>query len=214
MLTAVPTPDPIAEFPPNPTSPGCGVRASPRCAPRWRPRVSPRSCVAGRTTSRTSRGPGAGGRPPRRRRGARSRCSRADEPRPSSSPQFPKARRPGPMIEEWLAVETAAGAQELVAVAPRGPIALDDMPVPAVDGARGRERSCDASVVLGPAKLTKTADELACIARRRRSTRTRCSGCGRSRCRASTATTVSGAFLARGRRAAARPRTRSTRCSR
>jgi Xaa-Pro dipeptidase len=87
---------------------------------------------------------------------------RADEPRPRLFTQFPQGARPGPVIEEWLAVETAEGAQELVALLGEGPIALDDAPFPLWTALAGRS-VCDASAVLGPAKLTKTEDELRCI---------------------------------------------------
>ncbi len=87
---------------------------------------------------------------------------RTDAPRPQLFTQFPQGARPGPVIEEWLAVETGEGAQELVASLGEGPIALDDAPFPLWTALAGRP-VCDASVVLGPAKLTKTEDELRCI---------------------------------------------------
>ena len=98
-----------------------------------------------------------------RRRGARSRCSAPTPPRPNCSPRSRKAPPEGTKLQPWCAVETDTGAQELVAVLPRGPIAIDDMPVPLWTALGGRELR-DAAAVLGPAKLTKTADELACIA--------------------------------------------------
>ena len=87
---------------------------------------------------------------------------RADEPRTQLFTQFPQGARPGPLIEDWVAVETTEGAHELVASLGDGAIALDDAPFPLWTALAGRP-VCDASAVLGPAKLTKTEDELRCI---------------------------------------------------
>ena len=71
---------------------------------------------------------------------------------------------PDEFLHRAIEVETAAGARELVATIGPGRLAIDDMPFPLWDALRPREL-LDASVVLAPAKLTKTADELECIRR-------------------------------------------------
>jgi Xaa-Pro dipeptidase len=79
--------------------------------------------------------------------------------------EFPEGSAPE-IPDEYLhpavEVEAAEGAAELVAKLPPGRLALDDAPFPLWDAFGGREL-VDASVVLGPAKLTKTLDELECI---------------------------------------------------
>jgi Xaa-Pro dipeptidase len=84
-------------------------------------------------------------------------------PQPSLFTRFPEGARANVVRAEWLAVETEAGARELVAALPRGRLALDDASFVLWKALAGRE-VCDASAVLGPAKITKTDDELRCIA--------------------------------------------------
>jgi Xaa-Pro aminopeptidase len=87
---------------------------------------------------------------------------RAGDSRPTLFTQFPQGARGGIALEEWLPVETKAGATELVTALPPGPLALDDASFSLWTALAGRA-VCDASAVLGPAKLTKTEDELRCI---------------------------------------------------
>jgi Xaa-Pro aminopeptidase len=87
----------------------------------------------------------------------------ADAAAPQLFTVFPEGAPEGTNLQPWCAIETDAGAQELVAALPRGPIAIDDAPFPLWTALGARELR-DAAEVLGPAKLTKTADELACIA--------------------------------------------------
>lgn len=61
-----------------------------------------------------------------------------------------------------IEVETAEGAAALVELLPSGVVAIDDAPFPLWERIAGRA-PLDASAVLGPAKLTKTLDELECI---------------------------------------------------
>jgi Xaa-Pro aminopeptidase len=82
---------------------------------------------------------------------------------PNLFTRFPEGARPNVVLDKWLAIETDAGARALVAALPRGRLALDDAPYTLWKALSGRE-VCDASAVLGPAKLTKTDDELRCIA--------------------------------------------------
>jgi Xaa-Pro aminopeptidase len=69
---------------------------------------------------------------------------------------------PADCLHGPIEVETAEGASELVARLADGVVAIDDAPFPLWE--RIVDRSpLDASVVLAPAKLTKTLDELECI---------------------------------------------------
>jgi Xaa-Pro dipeptidase len=87
---------------------------------------------------------------------------RAGDPRPTLFTRFPQGARGGVALEDWLPIETTEGAAELVATLPPGPLALDDASFPLWTALAGRA-VCDASAVFGPAKLTKTEDELRCI---------------------------------------------------
>jgi Xaa-Pro aminopeptidase len=69
---------------------------------------------------------------------------------------------PPEFLHPAVEVETSAGAQELAALLPGGSLALDDAPFPLWQTLASRAPR-DASTVLGPAKLTKTLDELECI---------------------------------------------------
>ena len=69
---------------------------------------------------------------------------------------------PDEFLHRAIEVETAAGARELTGKIGGGRLAIDDAPFPLWDALRPRE-VVDASAVLAPAKLTKTADELECI---------------------------------------------------
>jgi Xaa-Pro aminopeptidase len=71
---------------------------------------------------------------------------------------------PDEFLHRAIEVESEAGAADLAAKIAAGRIAIDDTSFPLWTALRGREL-IDASVVLGPAKLTKTADELECIRR-------------------------------------------------
>jgi Xaa-Pro dipeptidase len=82
--------------------------------------------------------------------------------RPTLFTRFPDGARRNADLRDWIAVETETGAAMLAATLPPGPIALDDAPFPLWNALAGRELH-DASVVLGPAKLTKSEDELRCI---------------------------------------------------
>jgi Xaa-Pro aminopeptidase len=77
---------------------------------------------------------------------------------------FPEGAPDGTRCDDWRAVETDAGARALAAELPPGPVAIDDAPFP-LWAALGDRDACDAGPVLGAAKLTKTEDELNCIAR-------------------------------------------------
>jgi Xaa-Pro dipeptidase len=69
---------------------------------------------------------------------------------------------PADCLHGPIEVETAEGAADLMARLPNGVIAIDDAPFPLWE--RIVERAPrDASAVLGPAKITKTLDELECI---------------------------------------------------
>jgi Xaa-Pro dipeptidase len=59
-------------------------------------------------------------------------------------------------------VETRAGAADLMGQLPAGTIAIDDAPFALWESIRARQ-PVDAAVVLAPAKLCKTLDELECI---------------------------------------------------
>lgn len=69
---------------------------------------------------------------------------------------------PDEFLHRAIEVETAGGARELTGRIGGGRLAIDDAPFPLWDALRPRE-VVDASAVLAPAKLTKTADELECI---------------------------------------------------
>jgi Xaa-Pro aminopeptidase len=69
---------------------------------------------------------------------------------------------PAEFLHSAIEVETPSGAQELAALLPGGTLALDDAPFPLWQVIADRT-PVDASTVLGPAKLTKTLDELECI---------------------------------------------------
>jgi Xaa-Pro dipeptidase len=69
---------------------------------------------------------------------------------------------PDEFLHRAIEVETAAGARELTGKIGGGRLAIDDAPFPLWDALRPSE-VVDASAVLAPAKLTKTADELECI---------------------------------------------------
>jgi Xaa-Pro aminopeptidase len=69
---------------------------------------------------------------------------------------------PDEFVHEAIEIETARGAAALVASLPSGVIAIDDCPFPLWEALRDRT-PLDASMVLTPAKVQKTADELECI---------------------------------------------------
>ncbi len=69
---------------------------------------------------------------------------------------------PNECLHGPIEVETAEGAAELVARLPKGFVAIDDAPFPLWEQITDRA-PLDASIVLAPAKLTKTLDELECI---------------------------------------------------
>jgi Xaa-Pro aminopeptidase len=77
-------------------------------------------------------------------------------------PEGAPAELPAEFLHPAVEVETASGADELASKLPGGTLALDDAPFPLWTRLRDRE-PVDAGVVLGPAKLTKTPDELECI---------------------------------------------------
>ena len=88
-----------------------------------------------------------------------------DDPWPHLYTEFPEgsaSELPDDHIHPAVEVEAADGAREVVAALPSGRLALDDASFPLWQ-ALGRREVVDASVVLGPAKLTKTLDELECI---------------------------------------------------
>jgi Xaa-Pro dipeptidase len=88
-------------------------------------------------------------------------------PWPHLFTEFPEgapAELPDEFLHRAIAVETAAGALELVGTVGASRVAVDDAPMPLWDALRPRE-PVDAGAVLAPAKLTKTADELECIRR-------------------------------------------------
>jgi Xaa-Pro dipeptidase len=86
-----------------------------------------------------------------------------DDARPRLFTRFPEGARKDVVVDEWLAVETEAGARALVHALPPGRLAIDDASFALWKALAGRE-VCDASAVLAPAKLLKTDDELRCIA--------------------------------------------------
>jgi Xaa-Pro aminopeptidase len=90
-----------------------------------------------------------------------------EQPWPHLYTDFPEggpAELPDAFLHRAIEVETGAGAGQLAKVLGRGRIALDDAPFPLWDELHGRT-PVDAGMVLGPAKVTKTPDELECIRR-------------------------------------------------
>lgn len=77
-------------------------------------------------------------------------------------PEGAPVEMPIEFLHPAIEVETPAGAHELAANVPGGVLALDDAPFPLWQLVSGRD-PVDASVVTGPAKVTKTLDELECI---------------------------------------------------
>ncbi len=79
--------------------------------------------------------------------------------------EFPEGA-PIDLPHEWvhprIGVEARNGADKLARALPGGVLALDDAPFPLWEALRDR-KPLDAGVVLAPAKLTKTRDELECI---------------------------------------------------
>jgi Xaa-Pro dipeptidase len=69
---------------------------------------------------------------------------------------------PSECVHPRITVETRDGADQLARALPSGVLALDDAPFPLWEAMRDRN-PLDAGVVLAPAKLTKTRDELECI---------------------------------------------------
>ena len=69
---------------------------------------------------------------------------------------------PDEYLHRGIEVETTAGAASLLGALGRGRLAIDDAPFALWSALTGREL-VDASVVMAPAKLTKTPDELECI---------------------------------------------------
>jgi len=79
--------------------------------------------------------------------------------------EFPESipsELPAEVVHQAVEVETPAGARQLVAELPAGTVAIDDAPFPLWAALEARS-PVDASIVLAPAKLTKTLDELECI---------------------------------------------------
>jgi len=90
-----------------------------------------------------------------------------DEPWPHLYTDFPEGappELPDEFLHRAIEVETRAGAADLGRVVAGERVALDDAPFPLWD-VLGARSPVDASVVLGPAKVTKTPDELECIRR-------------------------------------------------
>ncbi|MCU1465083.1 MAG: Xaa-Pro aminopeptidase [Actinomycetia bacterium] len=71
---------------------------------------------------------------------------------------------PDEYLHRAIEVETPAGADELLRGLGAGVVAIDDAPFPLWQALRSRS-VVDAGVVTGPAKVTKTPDELECIRR-------------------------------------------------
>jgi Xaa-Pro aminopeptidase len=87
------------------------------------------------------------------------------DPWPHLYTEFPEgapAELPNDHLHTAVEVEAGPGAEELVSQLPGGRLAIDDAPFPFWRALAGRE-VFDGSVVLAPAKLTKTLDELECI---------------------------------------------------
>jgi len=88
-----------------------------------------------------------------------------DDPCPHLYTEFPEGSAPelpDNHIHPAVEIEAADGAAELVATLGSNRLALDDAPFPLWHALAGRE-VLDAAAVLGPAKVTKTLDELECI---------------------------------------------------
>jgi Xaa-Pro aminopeptidase len=88
-----------------------------------------------------------------------------DDPWPHLYTEFPEgapADLPNDHLHAAVEVEAGAGAAELVEQLGSGRLALDDAPFPLWQ-ALGEREVLDGSLVLAPAKLTKTLDELECI---------------------------------------------------
>jgi Xaa-Pro dipeptidase len=88
-----------------------------------------------------------------------------DDPWPHLYTEFPEGSAPelpDNHIHPAVEIEATDGADELVATLGSGRLALDDAPFPLWHALAGRE-VIDAAAVLGPAKVTKTLDELECI---------------------------------------------------
>jgi len=79
-------------------------------------------------------------------------------------PEGVPAELPDEFLHRAVEIETPAGAEELARRAGANRLALDDAPFP-LWAALGSRDLADASAVLGPAKITKTPDELECIRR-------------------------------------------------
>jgi Xaa-Pro dipeptidase len=77
-------------------------------------------------------------------------------------PEGAAAEWPDDFLHRAIEVETAAGAAELVGKLGGGTVAVDDAPFPLWDALQHWD-VVDAGLVTGPAKLTKTPDELECI---------------------------------------------------
>lgn len=71
---------------------------------------------------------------------------------------------PADHVHDALPMEWPEGASALLGALPDGPIALDDYTMPLHAALHGREIT-DATALLGPCKVAKTADELECIRR-------------------------------------------------
>ena len=120
-----------------------------------------------------------------------------DDPWPHLYTEFPEgsaSELPDDHIHPAVEVEAADGAREVVATLPGGRLALDDASFPLWQ-ALGEREVVDASVVLAPAKLTKTLDELECI-RQAQAINERAMRAARAAARpGALATDLSGAFL-------------------
>ncbi len=89
------------------------------------------------------------------------------EPWPHLYTDFPEGappELPDEFLHRALEVETTAGAEQLAGKLGSGRTAIDDAPFPLWTALHGRAL-VDASMVLAPAKVTKTPDELECIRR-------------------------------------------------
>jgi len=90
-----------------------------------------------------------------------------DEPWPHLYTDFPEgapAELPDEFLHRAIEVETRTGAEQLGKMLGNGRLAVDDAPFPLWEVVSART-PVDASVVLGPAKVTKTPVELECIRR-------------------------------------------------
>ncbi len=89
------------------------------------------------------------------------------EPWPHLYTDFPEGappELPDEFLHRAIEVETARGARELAGKLGSGTTAIDDAPFPLWTALQPRELA-DAAIVLAPAKVTKTPDELECIRR-------------------------------------------------